>query len=530
MTVSDDIRQLESYPRRWWILGVLCLSVVIIGMDNFILNVALPTLVRSLDASETQLQWMVDSYILLFAALLLTMGSLGDRFGRRSVLQIGLVIFGVGSCFSAFSQSSNMLIMSRAFMGIGAAAIMPSTLSILTNVFPQEERVRAIGIWAGASAMGLAFGPILGGWLLENFFWGSVFLINVPIAVFALVAGQIILPNGRDPAAPRLDPLGAALSVVGLISLVYGIIEVPTKGWTSGEIIAAFALAAVVLTLFAAWEIRIDHPMLNLRFFRNRSFTAANATTTLTFFALSSALFFVTQYFQFVLGYSPLQTGIRLLPMVVTMLIMSPISPRIAERFGNKPSVAGGMAITAVTMFYFSKTTADSGYSTILISLVFMAVGMFLAMVPATNSIMSSLPPGKAGVGSAMNDTTRQVGGALGVAVLGSILTSSYRSTIASSLAALPPSALATAKSSVGGAIAVGNAVGGPQGDAIANVAKDAFVRGMSHGLEVGAAFILASAIVSLIWLPNRVIPAEEPEVSHGEPEFGDRDEDATPA
>ena len=225
----------RSYQRRWWILGVLCLSVVIIGMDNFILNVALPTLVRDLNASETQLQWMVDSYILLFAALLLTMGSLGDRFGRRSLLQIGLVVFGVGSLLSAFSQSSNMLIMARAPHGHRRRRDLPSTLSILTNVFPHEERARAIGIWAGVSAIGLAFGPILGGWLLENFFWGSVFLINVPIVVFALIAGQFILPNSRDPAAPRLDPVGAGLSVVGLISLVFGIIEVPTRGWTFGR-------------------------------------------------------------------------------------------------------------------------------------------------------------------------------------------------------------------------------------------------------------------------------------------------------
>jgi len=510
MTVSDDIRQLESYPRRWWILGVLCLSVVIIGMDQFILNVALPTLVRSLNASETQLQWMVDSYILLFAALLLTTGSLGDRFGRRPLLQSGLVVFGVGSCLSAFSQSSTMLILARAVMGVGAAAMLPSTLSILTNVFPHEERARAIGIWAGVSAIGLAFGPILGGWLLENFHWGSVFLINVPIVIFALISGQFILPNSRDPTAPRLDPLGAALSVVGLIALVYGIIEVPTKGWGSGEIIGALVLAAVVLASFAAWEIRCDHPMLNLRFFRNRSFAAANATVTLTFFGLSSALFFVTQYFQFVLGYSPLQTGIRLLPMVVTMLVMSPISPRAAERFGNKASVAGGMLIAAATTYFFSRTTLDTGYMHTLIALVFMSIGLFLAMVPATNSIMGSLPLAKAGVGSATNATTRQIGGALGVAILGSILTSTYRSTIASSLGALPPSALATAKSSVGGAIAVGNAVGGSQGDAIATVAKGAFVHGMSQGLEVGAAFIAASALVALVWLPNRVIQPKE--------------------
>ncbi len=514
MRMSEQIRQGEDYERRWWILGVLCLSVIIIGMDNFILNVALPTLVRDLHASETQLQWMVDSYILLFAALLLTMGSLGDRFGRRSTLQVGLVIFGVGSCASAFAQSSNMLILARAAMGIGAAAMLPSTLSILTNAFPHEERARAIGVWAGVSAIGLALGPILGGWLLENFFWGSVFLINIPVVIVAVIAGQLILPNSKDPTAPRLDPAGSGLSVVGLVSLVFGIIEVPTRGWTSSEIIVSFIVAAVVLGSFIAWEMRCDHPMLDLSFFRNASFSASNVTMTLTFFALSSALFFVTQYFQFVLGYSPLQTGYRLLPMVATMLVMAPISPRVAERFGNKASVAGGMLIAAGGMFFFSRITPESGYSHTLIAMIILAIGLFLAMVPATNSIMGSLPLAKAGVGSAMNDTTRQIGGALGVAVLGSILTSTYRASIESSLGALPPSAIAAAKDSVGAAIVVGNSVGGSTGDSIIAAARVAFTDGMSRGLEIGAVFIAASAIVALAWLPNRVIQPKETEAA----------------
>lgn len=510
MAANDVDVNSKSFQRRWWILGVLCLSVVIVGMDNFILNVALPTLVRDLNSTETQLQWMVDSYILLFAALLLTFGSLGDKYGRRTLLQIGLVVFGTGSLLSAFSQSSNMLIFMRSIMGIGAAAMLPSTLSILTNTFPHEERARAIGIWAGVSAIGLALGPILGGWLLENFAWGSVFLINVPIVVVALVSGQFILPNTRDPSAPRLDPAGAVLSIVGLLTLVFGIIEVPTRGWGSGEILTSFVVAAIVLTAFVAWEIRCDHPMLDLSFFRNPSFSAANLTTTLTFFGLSSALFFVTQYFQFILGYTPLQTGFRLLPMVVTMLIMAPISPRIAERFGNKLPVTVGMLIGAGGMFFFSRITLDSGYAHSLIAMILLAIGLFMAMVPATNSIMGSLPLAKAGVGSAMNDTTRQIGGAFGVAVLGSILTSTYRASIDSSLAALPPQALATAKDSVGAAIAVGNSVGGDPGNLIIAAAKSAFIEGMTRGLEVGTIFIVASAITAFLLLPTRVVRHDE--------------------
>jgi EmrB/QacA subfamily drug resistance transporter len=500
----------KEFERRWWILGVLCLSVIIIGMDQFILNVALPTLVRDLDASETQLQWMVDSYILLFAALLLTAGSLGDRFGRRSLLQVGLVIFGTGSLLTALSQTSNMVIGARAFMGIGAAAIMPSTLSIMMNVFPDEERQRAIGYWAGVSAIGLAFGPILGGWLLAHFYWGSVFLINVPVVIVALVVGQMILPNSKDPAAPRIDVPAAILSTIGLVALVFGIIEGPTRGWESPAIIASLVGAATILSAFFAWETRCKEPMLNLHFFRNRSFSSANTIMALNFFALSSALFFMTQYFQFVLGYSALETGIRLLPIVVTMLIMAPISPRVSELLGNKIPVAGGMGVAAAMMYYFSTTTVNTRYEDTLVQLVLLGAGLFLAMVPATNSIMGSLPPAKAGVGSAMNNTTRQIGGALGVAILGSILTSIYRSQIGTSLAALPASALDTARSSIGGAIAVGNAVGGSQGAAIISVAKNAFVDGMTRGLEVGAVFLAMSAIVSLIWLPNRVIQPEE--------------------
>lgn len=510
MAANDVDMNSKTFHRRWWILGVLCLSVVIVGMDNFILNVALPTLVRDLNASETQLQWMVDSYILLFAALLLTFGSLGDKYGRRSLLQIGLVVFGTGSLLSAFSQSSNMLIFMRALMGIGAAAIIPSTLSILTTAFPHEERARAIGMWAGVSAIGLALGPILGGFLLEHFHWGSVFLINVPIVIAALISGQLILPNSRDPSAPRLDPMGAALSVAGLVSLVYGIIEVPTRGWTSSEIVASFVIAVIVFSLLIAWEIRCDHPMLDLTFFRNPSFSAANLTMTLTFFGLSSALFFTTQYFQFVLGYSPLQTGFRLLPMVVAMLVMAPISPRIAERLGNKLPVSGGMLIAAAGMFFFSRITPESGYSHSLIAMMTLAIGLFIAMVPATNSIMGALPLAKAGVGSAMNAATRQIGGAFGVAVLGSILTSTYRASIDSSLAGLPPQALATAKDSVGAAIAVGNAISGDNGGLVIAAAKTAFIDGMVRGLEIGTIFIIASAAAALLFLPTRIVRPDD--------------------
>ncbi len=271
----------EGYERRWWILGVLCLSLLVIGLDNTILNVAIPTLVRDLGASNSQLQWIVDSYTLVFACLLLTAGSLSDKYGRRSALALGLVIFGGGSLASAFAGSATMLIFTRALMGVGGALIMPSTLSILTNVFPAEERGRAIGIWAGVSGLGIGIGPVVGGWLLTHFWWGSVFLVNVPVVIFALIAGRLIIPNSKDPSAPRLDPVGAVLSIVGLFALVYGIIEAPSNGWTDPMILVSFTVAAIVLASFVVWERRSDHPMLNLEFFKNPRFTAANISITL---------------------------------------------------------------------------------------------------------------------------------------------------------------------------------------------------------------------------------------------------------
>ncbi len=499
----------EGYDRRWWILGVLCLSLLVIGLDNTILNVALPTLVRKLHASESQLQWMVDSYTLVFAGLLLTMGSLGDRFGRRFSLAAGLAIFGAGSALSAFSGSASMLIGTRALMGIGGALIMPSTLSILTNVFPPNERGRAIGIWAGVSGMGIAIGPVVGGWLLQHFWWGSIFLVNVPVVAFALVVGRLIVPNSKDPDAPHLDPIGAGLSIVGLVSLVYAIIEAPAKGWGSGEILGAFGIAVMILTTFVAWELRTDHPMLNVHFFSNPRFTAANISITLVFFALFGSLFFLTQYLQFVLGYTALQAGLRVAPMALMLMLTAPIAGRLVERLGNKAMVAVGMGLVGLGLYYLSTISVASGYVHVLLGLIILAVGMGTAMTPATESIMGSLPLGKAGVGSAMNDTTRQIGGALGVAILGSIMSSSYTSSIASSLRGLPSTVAGAAKSSVGAALSIGVRIGGPAGRSLANSARVSFIHAMSRGMLVGATVAVVGALVSLVWLPNRAASAE---------------------
>jgi len=504
----------EGYDRRWWILAVLCFSLLIIVMDNTIVNVALPTLVRKLHATESQLQWTVDIYSLMFAGLLLTMGTLGDRFGRGTTLAIGLGVFGLGSLFSAFAGSSNVLILTRGFTGIGAALIMPATLSILTNVFPPEERAKAIGIWAGVSGLAVAIGPVIGGLLLVHFWWGSIFLINIPVCAVALVAGRFLIPNSRDPEARRLDPIGAALSIVGIDALVWGIIEAPNRGWTSGGILTAFGFAAVVLAIFVIWELRSDHPMLNVKFFANPRFTAANISITLVFFALFGSIFFLTQYLQFVLRYSPLQAGVRLVPLALVMLVLAPVAGQLVQKVGSKAMVGLGMALGGVGLWYLALTTTASGYAHVVTGLVLVAAGLALSMVPATDSIMGSLPPGQAGVGSAMNDTTREIGGALGVAILGSILASKYGPAITKAVAGhgLPASALGVVKSSVGGAIGVGQSLvstgQAAAGHALIASANSTFITAMDVSLKVGAGVAFLGALVSAIWLPNR--PREE--------------------
>jgi EmrB/QacA subfamily drug resistance transporter len=512
-------RSSKAYHQRWWILGVLCLSLLVIIVDNSILNVALPTLVRELHATNSELQWIVDSYTLVFAGLLLTAGSLGDRFGRRGALQVGLAVFGTGSLLSALSDTPSQLIATRGLMGVGGAFIMPATLSIITNVFPPEERGRAIGLWAGIAGVATALGPISGGFLLEHFYWGSVFTVNLPIVALALGATVVLIPNSFDPSRPRQDPVGAVLSIAGLVALLYGIIEAPERGWTDGGILAAFAVGIVILGVFALWERASSHPMLDVRFFRNPRFTAASLGITSVFFAMFGATFLLTQHLQFVMGYSPLQAGVRLLPWAAVMLVVAPSSARLVERFGTKAVVTIGLALVTVALGLLSQLPVDSTYpGDVLWRMMIMATGMALVMAPATESIMGSLPRAKAGVGSAVNDTTRQVGGALGVAIVGSVMSSIYRGDMGDVLAGspLPPDAAEQARASLGGALGVAGSIGGDAGAAIAAAAKDAFVAGLHRGVLVASGAALVGALVVFLWLPARAAPApEEPGAVH---------------
>jgi EmrB/QacA subfamily drug resistance transporter len=507
----------KTHERRWWILGVLCLSLLIIVVDNSILNVALPTLARpesqgGLDATTSQLQWMVDAYTLVFAGLLLTAGSLGDRFGRRGALQVGLAVFGLGSLLSAMASSPGQLIASRALMGIGGAFIMPGTLSLITTVFEGRERGRAIAIWAGVAGLAVAIGPVTGGFLLEHFYWGSVFLVNLPIVGFALAAGVLIMPTSKDPTAPRLDLVGAALSIAGLVALVYAFIEAPSKGWSDSTILGALGVAAVLLVAFFVWERRSSHPMLDLNFFRNPRFTTASASISILFFTLFGVIFLLTQYFQFVLGYSPLEAGVRLLPLALTMMVVAPLSARIVERVGTKIVVSTGLFLVGVSVLSFVQLEVSTGYGNIFWRLILMAVGMGLTMAPSTESIMGSLPPAKAGVGSAVNDTTRQVGGALGVAIIGSVLASTYGTKVGDAVSGqpLPGGVASEVENSLGFALETARRLGGPAGQALADTARSAFVDGMHQGFLVAAAVALVGAIVALLWLPARARRATE--------------------
>ncbi|MCU1375211.1 MAG: drug resistance transporter [Actinomycetia bacterium] len=502
-----------AHERRWYTLGVLCLSLVLIGLDNTILNVALPTLVRDLSASTSALQWIVDSYVLVFAGLLLTAGALGDKFGRRRALTAGLVVFGLGSLLSAFAGSSTQLIATRALMGMGAAFVMPSTLSILTNSFTDpKERAKAIAIWAGVSGLGIGLGPVAGGWLLEHFWWGSVFLVNIPFIAIALVLGTFVIPESRDTDAPRLDMVGAGLSIVGLVSLVWTLIEAPHNGWLGSSTLLGFAVAAVVLVAFAAWESKVANPMLDVSFFTNRRFSAGSAAITLVFFALFGSLFLLTQLLQFVLGYSALEAGVRLLPIAVTLMLVAPNSARLVEWLGTKAVVASGMTLVAAGLFAASRLGVESAYWQVAMSMMIMAGGMALVMAPATESIMGSLPPAKAGVGSAVNDTTREVGGALGVAVLGSIASSGYAHSIGKVIdgTAMPASAAHAVKDSLGGALQVAGRIGGQPGAALTDAARHAFVDGMGVTLLIAAGVALLGAVIALAFLPAR---AEELEL-----------------
>ena len=499
------------HRRRYAILGVLCLSLFLIVVDNTIVNVALPTLVRDLGATSTQLAWVVDAYSLVFAGLLLAVGSLGDRYGRKGALSLGLALFIGFSTLASFMGSAGSLIAARAAMGVGAALIFPATLAILANVFTEAgERAKAIGIWAAVTGAAVALGPISGGFLLQHFWWGSVFIVNLPVGLVALGLGAWLVPTSSDPGAARLDLPGAGLSIAAIAGLVYTIIEAPKHGWSSTLTLGSFVAVAALFAAFIAWERRAAQPMLDVRIFANARFSAASGAVMMAFFALFGFVFLLTQYLQFVRGYDTLAAGVRTLPFALATGAVAPIAPRLVHRVGTKRIVALGLALMAVGFVLSANFSATVPYAVIALAAAIMGAGLGLTTSPATESIMGSLPPEKAGVGSAVNDTTREVGGTLGVAVLGSLLASVYGSRVAEGLKGLPLPAAAdkAAQESVGAAFEVARQAteqAGPQAGAlIRKVASAAFVDGFHLGSWVAAGAALAGALGALAFLPAR--------------------------
>jgi EmrB/QacA subfamily drug resistance transporter len=493
--------------RRWAVLAVLCVSLLVVSLDSTIINIVLPTLVDDLHATESQLQWIVDVYSCVFAGLLLVAGSVGDRVGRKKVFVVGLLIFALGSGGSALSTSVTTLVVARGVMGLGAACIMPATLSIITDVFRDpEEQSRAIGIWSGTTGLGIAVGPIVGGWLLAHFWWGSVFLINVPIALLGLAAALWLVPDSADPARRRIDVPGALLSVLGLGLLLYAIIDIPTHGWHSSLVLGSGVAALVLLGAFVVWERRAAEPMLVLESFGDRRFSVAMVAVALAVFALMGALFVLTQYLQFSLGFSAFGTGLRILPIAAILAVAALVSSTLDRWLGTKVVVAVGLLIVAGGLWQLTTTTTAEGFGHGLAGMLLLGLGAGLIIAPATASVMGSLPRERAGVGSATNSTALQVGGALGVAIIGAVLSSRYQHGMTRVLAgrAVPAAASSAILGSLGGALAVAKIAGGALGVSLVVAARHAFVDGMDRALLVGAAVVTASAVLVTVALPAR--------------------------
>lgn len=488
-------------------LSVICLSVFVISVDATIVNVALPTLSRELGADTAQLQWIVDAYTLVMSGLLLSAGSLGDRFGRRGWLSLGLALFAIASAVAAQANSADSLIAGRAAMGVGAAVIFPTTLGLITNIFTEPvPRAKAIGVWAAMVGVGVAVGPISGGWLLEHFWWGSIFLVNVPVALAAIIGGILFVPTSRDPAAPRTDLPGLILSAAGVTALVYTVIEAPTWGWTSTRAVAGFTVAVIVLAGFALWERRTTHPMLDVSVFANRRFSGGSLAVTAGFLTLFGFIFVITQYFQFIKDYTAFQAGVRLLPVAASIALASILGPRLVELVGTTAIVSAGLAVFAAGLAWASTAAAATSYGEIAAQMVLLGGGLGLTTAPATEAIMGSLSADKAGIGSAVNDTTRELGGTLGVAIVGSVFASVYSGRIGSAapLAGLP----ADVHTAMGRSMAVAHKVIAqlPAGRAneVREAVNSAFLDGLRAGSLVCAAIALGAAIVVAFLLPAR--------------------------
>ena len=501
--------------RRWRILAILCLSIFLVVVDNLIINVAIPTLARELDATTSGLQWIVDSYALVFAGLLLACGGLGDRFGRLRMMQIGMVLFGIFSAWAAFSDSTGELITARGLMGVGAALVFPGTLAVVIDVFRDPtERAKAIGVWSAVSGAAVAFGPVTGGFLLEHFWWGSVFLVNIPIVIIALFLQWRYVPESRDPNAKRLDVPGFLLSISFVSLLVYTIIEGPHRGWTSTASILGFVGALVFGVAFVMRERATADPLLDVRVFRDMRVTAATSSIFIAFFSLFGFTFLITQYFQFVRGYDPLESGLHTLPFAVGAGVTAPIAARLALKYGPRRVIPVGLLFMGISQIWAGTFQVDSAYfGPIVASMVLMASGLALVTSPASESVMGSLPRDMAGVGSAINDTGREVGGTLGVAIIGSIFATTYGPRIVELLTPLqlPDAAVSAAEESVGAAFAVAEQVGDPaMAGTIREMAGSSFLEGFQAACTTVGIVAIIGSMLAVRFLPSRTTGSAE--------------------
>ena len=494
------------HHRRWIILGIMSLSLVITLLNNVTVNVALPELSKDLDADNTELQWIMDAYVVVFGGLLLVMGALGDRFGRKHALLIGLAIVGLVSALTAqYATSSEQVIGARAMMGLGAALVMPATLSVIVVVFPPEERGKAVGVWVGMAGVGAPIGLLVGGWAVESFDWRAVFWINPPIIALAMILSIVLVPNSKDERETPMDPVGALLSVGALGSILYAIIEEPSLGWTSKEVVALGSVGMILTFIFIQWERRTEHPMLPIEFFQNRGFSLGLIAITLAFFVMFSFMFTQMLHFQLVRERSAFEAALRFLPLPLGLMPMAANSDRFCEKFGNNNVVSFGLFLIGAAMMIFTTVGVESEYWTLAVIFFLVGMGMGLTMAPSTTMVMDSIPHDKAGVGSATNDASREVGGAFGIAIVGSAVNEIYQRRM------VVPEGLESHASVVSESFPAAIRIGGEllaQGNSLGleliENAKFAFVEGMTGAAAVSALVAVLNAILVKLYMPSR--------------------------
>ena len=517
---------IEPYARRWWALIVLCLSLLITVMANTSLIVAAPDMTTDLGLSSSDLQWVVDSYTVPYAALMLVLGSIGDKYSRRGALIVGLLLFAGGSVMGSLVDETSLVIAARAIMGVGAAVVMPATLSLLVAIFPKHERARAITAWTATSGLAIAVGPVVAGWLLEDHAWGSTFLINVPIAVAAVIGALALVPPSKAQAMGRIDYVGGLLSIVSVGALVYATIEGPHFGWGPGPVTAA-VVAGAGLAAFVWWELRHPHPMLDVRKFAQRPFSGSMLAVLFFFFGTFGAIYYSTQFLQFVLGYGALETGVRLLPLAGAVFVGAAATGRLTPKLGMKATVVAGMLIGTAAVFLLTRIDTSSTYTDFLAPMMMLGLAIGLSVSPATDTIMDSFPESELGVGGGANDTALELGGSLGIAVLGSLLGTAYRDELSYLVGGrLPAAALHTAQDSVGAGLAVAERIaqnpagGAQQAQALVGAVHEAFAHGVATTSLAGGIIMAAGTMIVLAVLPGRRAqgkrPAEEPAAERG--------------